>query len=513
MISCAATNSPCQFNLHKMTNKGLSYDGAVCLDGSDAAFYIHRGSNAKTNSWLMFLSGGDVCESVELCTTRALSHLGSNRDWPATMDMSDQGGPLSLDCYHNPDFCEFNIVIAQYCDGFSFAGEQASPAVATPGHGLTSIYFRGRRILQAMLDTFVSDYGFASATEFVLMGGSAGAMASMFSADWVHDKVKALAPNLLKYRVVPFSGYFISDPTIEGIPHLGQRIEAAYNLHGATTGVDADCAATESLPWRCGMSEINYHYIDSPIFLHNAVADGYATRVNYLTGTVAGITWPGWAQWPAWVSCALYLDQCTNDQTVILNTYQDRTMELLRAAPTYSKVGNGAFLHSCWNLHGEAKNNTLWNTIAVPQKDNKYIKTMQEATSLWWNSDGTDPAADHTYEPCKWNTEGAPRNCNPTCIGGDYPSLSPPPPAADAGGDAGVAIGVSLGIVALLALVCYLVLLFQQGRQASQNNSRFEGRQACRDTESAAVATPAGVADEALTGAARERGVVRCERV
>ena len=41
---------------------------------------------------------------------------------------------------------------------------------------------------------------------------------------------------------------------------------------------------------------------------------------------------------------------------------------------------------------------------------------MQEAVSKWWHSDGTDPAKEHSYVPCEYNTEvGTPHQCNPTC--------------------------------------------------------------------------------------------------
>ena len=41
--------------------------GAVCLDGSPAAYYIHKGSGSGANKWIFFLQGCSVSNSAAVC--------------------------------------------------------------------------------------------------------------------------------------------------------------------------------------------------------------------------------------------------------------------------------------------------------------------------------------------------------------------------------------------------------------------------------------------------------------
>ena len=58
-----------------------------------------------------------------------------------------------------------------YCDGGSFTGD-AAEAVVVNGK---KIYFRGKRVLDALLDFLaLPKYGLSHATEVLVSGGSAG---------------------------------------------------------------------------------------------------------------------------------------------------------------------------------------------------------------------------------------------------------------------------------------------------------------------------------------------------
>eukprot|EP00966_Prymnesium_polylepis_P063037 1463027-Prymnesium_polylepis.1 len=84
---------------------------------------------------------------------------------------------MNGDCGINPDFCQFNRVYLKYCDGNSFSGNRADPvyvAGPTSGKSPKPLYFRGRRILDAVLDTLAADYGLRTATDVLLTGCSAG---------------------------------------------------------------------------------------------------------------------------------------------------------------------------------------------------------------------------------------------------------------------------------------------------------------------------------------------------
>ena len=120
-----------------------------------------------------------------------------------------------------------------------------------------------------------------------------------------------------------------------------------------------------------------------------------------------------------------------------MDKYRDDFTSIMNSTKTYSKPGTGgelagcvcsvalswarpvlltaapgairaAFVHSC-HTHCEAQWGA-WNSIKV-----NGVSILQ-AVSKWWHSDGTDPAKDHTYTPCRYKTRPTgPRKCNPTC--------------------------------------------------------------------------------------------------
>ena len=57
-----------------------------------------------------------------------------------------------------------------YLDGGSFSGNQTAPD--SNGTGYPKIYYRGRRILDAVLDSLLSAQGMSAATDVVLSGVS-----------------------------------------------------------------------------------------------------------------------------------------------------------------------------------------------------------------------------------------------------------------------------------------------------------------------------------------------------
>ena len=423
------------YTLYKMADKGLAYDGAVCLDGSDAAFYMHSGSGDGVKKWMIYLQGGGHCHTLQECSDRArlLYPAGTSHNLAPLYDWSK--GQLSTDCATNPVFCNFNLVMVWYCDGFSFAGDRETTDDALPysqpnsipqPDGVTKLYYRGRRNLKATLDTLARDHGLDQATDIMLSGGSAGGIAAYFAADWVRDHVQTLAPGLQKYKVMSTSGYFNSDPDLSDVDVYKQRCHDAMVLHNGFAGVNANCLQQEPRNWMCGCSDIHYPYIESPLFVHNAVLDSYDLWWHYLANSaLTDATWT-----PCWGNVSL----CSNAQMVTLNKRATRIMTVMQRAAVYHKAGNGAFVHSCWNLHVEAWSDVYWTTITMMNRKGTHINTMQEASVRWWNSD-SDAADEHTYEPCAWSETSVPRECNPTCLGQPYgivlppTSPSPPPPS------------------------------------------------------------------------------------
>ena len=113
----------------------LPVQGAVCLDGTPPAYYLHSGKynchysyinnftcllgTTTPNKWIFHLEGGAWCPDEDDCVERSKTRFGSSYLMPETQYYS---GLLSDDCKVNPHFCGWSMMYASYCDGASFAG-------------------------------------------------------------------------------------------------------------------------------------------------------------------------------------------------------------------------------------------------------------------------------------------------------------------------------------------------------------------------------------------------------
>eukprot|EP00929_Paragymnodinium_shiwhaense_P009220 TRINITY_DN113303_c0_g1_i1.p1 TRINITY_DN113303_c0_g1~~TRINITY_DN113303_c0_g1_i1.p1 ORF type:complete len:464 (-),score=47.79 TRINITY_DN113303_c0_g1_i1:219-1436(-) len=391
--------------------------GAVCLDGSDAGFYFAPARDvANANNWQIFFRGGGWCYSKEDCLARSETIVGSSKDWSAT---SVHGGLLSSDCSLNPDFCNFNRVELRYCDGNSFSGNREEPVEV---HG-KQLYFRGRRILDAVLDTLFT-MGLKEATNVMLTGVSAGGLATFLHTDYVHARLLASAPRLEKFRSVPMSGFFLLHNTVEGKAVYADQMKAIFELANSTAGVDSKCLAAkeESSRWMCNFAEHVYEHIEAPVFLLNSALDQFQSTCiytsdfpdNYPHTSVNCNCSAADSRGP----CSVNTEACSAKQIESMNQYMvDFDDVMQNAGKTYRKQGNGAFIHSC-HTHGEALQ-AGWNAIEVNGV------SMQQAVSLWWHSSGDEVAATHSYQACRYNGTQTPKQCNPTCFVASRPQLLP----------------------------------------------------------------------------------------
>ena len=101
---------------------------------------------------------------------------------------------------------------------------------------------------------------------------------------------------------------------------------------------------------------------------------------------------------PGWRGCADYSaspEKCNATQIGAYNRYIEDFDAIISHKGTYTKPGNGAFIHSC-HTHCEAQDSHLYTTFAVGGV------TMQQAVSKWWAADDDTPAHEHTYVPCTY---------------------------------------------------------------------------------------------------------------
>jgi hypothetical protein len=171
-------------------------------------------------------------------------------------------------------------------------------------------------------------------------------------------------------------------------------------MQNMSASVNAGCiAAHPSDPLACATPQANYAHIQAPYFVLNSMLDAYQM------GDILQ------------VGCSS-ISECNATQIGEMKQYQADFHSNITAIPTFSSVGNGAFVYNC-DLHCGEQNADGFNQIAVPlvgggsESSSTGRTVMQAALTAWWESDGTDPAAAHTYiEPCI--LQGA-KACNPTC--------------------------------------------------------------------------------------------------
>merc|ERR1711871_853931 len=103
----------------------------------------------------------------------------------------------------------WNKVYVGYCDGASFSGNVIEGV--KPDGSDEKIFFRGHAILDAVYDSLINDRNMAYATDIVISGSSAGALAVLQHIDYIANKIR--------------SGSMISDVKIAGIPDAGYFLD------------------------------------------------------------------------------------------------------------------------------------------------------------------------------------------------------------------------------------------------------------------------------------------------
>lgn len=321
------------------------------------------------------------------------------------------GGLISDDCTVNPDLCNFNRVWLVYCDGNSFSGNR-DEAVVVNGDPL---YFRGRRVMDAVFRTLFSTYNLGKAEQVLLTGCSAGGLSTYLHADYVGGVLKAQAPGLTKYKAAPISGFFLQHDTVEGKPVYPQEMQNIFNLANSTDNLNSACVASKAPAdkWMCNFAQHSYEHITSPIFPLNSALDSWQTGCIYTSELAAGFpkqssTANGnCSAAPGWADCSHNPEQCTNDQATTMVQYEIDFQTIMNSTTTYTEAGNGAFVYSCHShCAPQGSGYTNYKIGGV---------SMQQAVSKWWLGDNTVPASENTYTPCLYNTQSTPRQCNPSC--------------------------------------------------------------------------------------------------
>jgi len=158
---------------------GAMQDGAVCLDGSAAAYYFRPGTGDGARKWFIHHQGGGFCTSLGDCYGRSTGGLGSSKGYGPTMDLG--GGYFSNNAQTNPLMYNWNMVFFPYCDGGFFTGNNANVSE----YQGNKLYFRGFRNEIAYFQHLAANRNLMQGTDFVIGGCSAGGLATFFSSGLV----------------------------------------------------------------------------------------------------------------------------------------------------------------------------------------------------------------------------------------------------------------------------------------------------------------------------------------
>ena len=197
--------------------------------------------------------GGGWCYSLADCYGRSKTSLGSSKNIPTTVSL---GGLLSSNPSDSP-LAAYNMVYLKYLDGNSFSGMLDGPVMYNNGTAEVPIYFRGRAIIDAVIDSLKANVmksanDIANAVNIVETGCSAGGLATYLHADYVSSQL----PHSGQYFSAPISGYFLNHESVAGGFVYGDEIKNIYTLSNASTNAACQAAyAPTGEDWRCNMAQ------------------------------------------------------------------------------------------------------------------------------------------------------------------------------------------------------------------------------------------------------------------
>ncbi|XP_078571468.1 uncharacterized protein LOC144859073 [Branchiostoma floridae x Branchiostoma japonicum] len=346
--------------------------GAVCLDGSPPGYYLRRGTGKGAKNWIIYLEGGGWCWDVPDCYKRSLTNWGSSKyfKWNFWFD-----GFLSNSPSVNPDFYNWNVAMLKYCDGASFAGNRTDVVV----HEGKQLYFRGRRVLQALLDHLLA-HGLDQANRVILSGVSAGGVAVMLHADYVRSRL----PARVTYHALPDAGFFPDTRNITGHEHIRTLYQRSFTMQNCSGGVDEDCIKdkSEEMQWQCYIAQYAYKYVQTPMFIANS----------------------GYDYWSLWFVYHLrcHPEQCPPEKQDKLQEFHQKILAITSQVRKSEK--DGIFLPSCF-IHSLTSFGYTWTDYLVSGT------SLRDAFHKWYTGKTPAVVANYFDKPypenptCPWTIE------------------------------------------------------------------------------------------------------------
>lgn len=245
--------------LQKVTVQNAAAKQAVCNDGSPAVYYFRAGKGSGTNNWVIFLSGGGLCYSVESCNERKINspELMSSKGYPTTFVGN---GVLSDLSGKNPDFFNANQVAIPYCSSDLWSGDREKDN-QTGGYE-----FRGIKIVRTIVNELRNTKGLSSADRILFSGTSAGGIGVMVHLDWL-----AAQFSTAEVRGVNDAGWTPAQALTLPIPQSAFPVKEALQLWNGKP--DASCAqANPNKKYLCYSADA-YRFLNAPLMVQMSQYD------------------------------------------------------------------------------------------------------------------------------------------------------------------------------------------------------------------------------------------------
>ena len=254
--------------------------GAVCLDGSPGGYYIRR-PIVPTNASkvLIFHEGGGWCGSDMNCLERSSTELGSSLSYPQQISGDEGIEAVALYAYLE----DYTIIYAKYCDGSSWTGNIDDPISVyngTSGKNET-IYYRGRRLLDALIEHLRQKQSLDEA-DVVLYGGcSAGSLTAYLHIDYLRTKLSPMT----KLAGLGDSMYSIPYKSYDSqVNYFLRMLRWGYVAWNASLSINDGCRehyASLSRPqdaFMCLYGSIVVQFVETPTLVVNSKYDTWQQK-------------------------------------------------------------------------------------------------------------------------------------------------------------------------------------------------------------------------------------------
>ncbi|EDQ87863.1 uncharacterized protein MONBRDRAFT_33119 [Monosiga brevicollis MX1] len=259
--------------------------GAFCLDGSAPGYYVRPGSGANASRLLVHFLGGGWCWSVDDCAARSEGNIGSSSSWTTDGIPSTFSAGGIMDALES-DYGNYTLLYVMYCDGSSYTSNASQPYAF---NATKSLYFRGRRILQALTDHWATVY--PSPPEVIVTGSSAGGLTV-----YLHlDAIAAAFPASTRVLGMVDAGFFLNHSNTNGVYAYGDSYAGVRALWGVDqTSFDSGCVQAHGSEFpACFFASEAFPHMATPVFVTNSAIDAWQMGNVLQVGCTIGVNSTG----------------------------------------------------------------------------------------------------------------------------------------------------------------------------------------------------------------------------